>query len=260
MPKNLFFPLLLFLFFLLYLFGPISPIAAENLDSVEAILQRMDDQMTFESRYSHSRMLIVTPDETREKRFRSFARGQQDTLLFFEKPARDKGTKFLKLDGQLWIYFPRTEKTVKISGHLLRQSMLGSDFSYEDMTENRRMLDIYDGRLEEEEEIDGEPCFVIHLVEKERGTTYPERRFWISTRTLLPVREERYAKNGRLLKVATFGEVKAFEGRLYPARFVMEDRLKEGSRTEILLDDLQFGLPEPEGIFDKRNLRRDLRF
>ena len=101
--------------------------------------------MTFDSRSSIARMLIITPDETREKQFRSFARGQQDAYMVFEKPRRDAGTKVLKLEGNLWIYFPRTEKTVKISGHLLRQSMLGSDFSYEDMTENRRMLDDYDG-------------------------------------------------------------------------------------------------------------------
>jgi hypothetical protein len=74
------------------------------------------------------------------------------------------------------------------------------------------------------------------------------------------VREERYAKNGRLLKVATFTDVKQFGDRSYPARFIMEDKLKEGSRTEIHLDELQFSIPEPEGVFDKRNLRREIRF
>lgn len=228
--------------------------------TVEDVIQRMDTQMTFESRSSVARMLIITPDETREKKFRSFARGEQDSLLVFEKPAREKGTKFLKIAGQLWIYFPRTEKTVKVAGHLLRQSMLGSDFSYEDMTENRSVLDDYDGTLQESEEVNGEPCFVIHLKEKARGMSYPERRYWISKKTYLPMREERYAKNGRLLKVATFTDVRKFGESYYPARFIMEDTLKEGSRTEIILDELNFSIPEPEGVFDKRNLRRDIRF
>ncbi len=228
--------------------------------TVEEILDRMDAQMTFDSRSSVSRMLIITPEETREKQFRSFARGQQDAFMVFEKPRRDAGTKFLKLEGNLWIYFPRTEKTVKISGHLLRQSMLGSDFSYEDMTENPKMLEVYDGELQADEEIEGEPCFVIHLKEKERGMSYPERRYWVSKSTLLPVREERYAKNGRLLKVVRFVDVKRFEDRNFPTRIVMEDKLKAGSRTEIILEQLRFKIPEPEGIFDRRNLRRDVRF
>ncbi len=228
--------------------------------TVAEILELMDRQMTFESRSSVARMLIITPEETREKQFRSFARGQEDAFMVFEKPRRDAGTKFLKLEGNLWIYFPRTEKTVKISGHLLRQSMLGSDFSYEDMTENRKMLEVYDGEMLAGEEIDGKPCYVIHLKEKERGMSYPERRYWISRETLLPVREERYAKSGRLLKVARFEDVEQFEDRKFPTRIVMEDKLKEGSRTEIVLDELKFKIPEPEGIFDRRNLRRDIRF
>jgi len=228
--------------------------------TVEDILHRMDMQMTFASRSSVARMLIITPDGTREKKFRSFARGEQDSLLVFEKPARDKGTKFLKIAGQLWIYFPRTEKTVKIAGHLLRQSMLGSDFSYEDITENRSVLEDYDGTLHASEEFGGEPCHVIHLKEKTRGMSYPERRYWISKKTYLPLREERYAKNGRLLKIATFTDVRQFGESHYPTRFIMEDTLKEGSRTEIILDELHFSIPEPEGVFDKRNLRRDIRF
>lgn len=233
---------------------------AEEPLTVEEILDRMDAQMTFDTRSSVSRMVIITPEETREKQFRSFARGQRDAFMVFDKPRRDAGTKFLKLEGNLWIYFPRTEKTVKISGHLLRQSMLGSDFSYEDMTENRKMLEVYDGELLADEEIEGELCFVIHLKEKERGTSYPERRYWISQRTLLPVREERYAKSGKLLKVARFEDVETFEDRKFPTRIIMEDKLREGSRTEIILGELKFKIPEPEGVFDRRNLRRDIRF
>ncbi|MCP3962838.1 MAG: outer membrane lipoprotein-sorting protein [bacterium] len=243
--------------------GLCAPVLAQDAsepETVAQILELMDRQMTFESRSSVARMLIITPEETREKQFRSFARGQEDAFMVFEKPRRDAGTKFLKLGGNLWIYFPRTEKTVKISGHLLRQSMLGSDFSYEDLTENRAMLDDYDGEILPDEEIDGQPCYVIHLKEKERGMSYPERKYWISKDAHLPVREERYAKSGRLLKVARFEDARQFEDRRFPTRIIMEDKLKEGSRTEIVLDELKFRIDEPEGIFDRRNLRREIRF
>ena len=43
-------------------------------------------------------------------------------------------------------------------------------------------------------------------------------------------------------------------------RLDMEDRLKAGSRTEMILEEIRFRIPEPEGIFDKRNLRREVRF
>jgi outer membrane lipoprotein-sorting protein len=235
------------------------PAAAEPV-TVAELLERVDRQMTFDTRSASGKMRIITPDDTREKELRLFARGQEDSFILFLKPDRDKGTKMLKLQGQLWIYFPRTEKDVKISGHMLRQSLMGSDFSYEDLTENRKLLEDYDGTLLPEEEVDGEPCHVVHLKEKTPGHSYPERKLWISKKTDLPVREERYARTGRLLKVMRLGEVQKLEDRHYPALFVMEDKLKQGTRTEFVLEDLKFKIAVPEEIFDKRNLRREVAF
>ena len=48
----------------------------------------------------------------------------------------DRGTRYLKRDKNLWIYFPKEQDTVKISGHLLKEGMMGSDVSYEDALES----------------------------------------------------------------------------------------------------------------------------
>jgi hypothetical protein len=39
----------------------------------------------------------------------------------------------LRLENQLWIYSPSTDRNIQNSGHMLRQSVMGSDLSYEDM-------------------------------------------------------------------------------------------------------------------------------
>jgi outer membrane lipoprotein-sorting protein len=239
---------------------PAAAVAEDEPKTVAELLERIDRQMTFDTRSASATMRIVTPEETREKELKLFARGQEDSFIVFLKPDRDKGTKMLKLQGQLWIYFPRTEKDMKISGHMLRQSLMGSDFSYEDLTENRKLLEDYDGELLPPQDIDGEPCYVVHLTEKTPGHSYPERKIWVSKKTSLPLREERYAKTGRLLKALRFGDVQKLEDRYYPALFVMEDKLKEGTRTELVMKDLKFKIQVPEEIFDKRNLRREIAF
>ena len=48
-------------------------------------------------------------------------------------PAREAGTKMLKLKDKLWTYSPQTDRIIQISGHMLRQSINGSDMSYKDM-------------------------------------------------------------------------------------------------------------------------------
>ncbi|MDC0708557.1 outer membrane lipoprotein-sorting protein [Stigmatella sp. ncwal1] len=227
---------------------------------MKEILARVDAQLTFDTRAAVAKMIIVSPDETREKELKLFARGQQDSFIIFLKPDRDKGTRFLKLGGQLWTYFPRTEKTVKLSGHMLRQSVMGSDLSYEDMTENKTLLDNYDGELLPQETLDGESVYVVHLKAKNKGVSYAEIKQWISKTSLLPVKEERYATTGKLLKQLRLADIEKIGERFYPKRFIMEDKLKQGTRTELVLSDIKFGADVPTGIFDVRNLERTSNF
>jgi len=47
----------------------------------------------------------------------------------------------LKLGDELWTYTPETDRIIKISGQMLRQSVMGSDLSYEDMMEDRKLIE-----------------------------------------------------------------------------------------------------------------------
>ena len=78
-------------------------------------------------------------------------------------PAREQGTKMLKLEDQLWIYSPSTDRTIQISGHMLRQSVMGSDLSYEDMMDDRKLTDVYTSKVTGSEIIDERETFVLDL-------------------------------------------------------------------------------------------------
>jgi len=60
--------------------------------------------------------------------------GTDKALVEFTNP-QDKGTRYLKIGKELWIYFPSEQDMVKISGHMLKEGMMGSDVSYEDALE-----------------------------------------------------------------------------------------------------------------------------
>ena len=59
------------------------------------------------------------------------ASGKNRTLIHYLSPAVDKGTKFLSLGNvnQMWMYLPKVEKTIRIAGSMVKQSMMKSDFS-----------------------------------------------------------------------------------------------------------------------------------
>ena len=66
----------------------------------------------------------------------------------------------------MWIYFPSVEKATKIAGHMLRQSMMGSDFSYDDVAENERLQDLYEVGLVGTDTVDGKECYTLELTAK----------------------------------------------------------------------------------------------
>ncbi len=58
---------------------------------------------------------------------------------------------------------------IRLQGAALRQSVLGSDLSYEDMTEEKTTLDDYDVTLDGSETISGRDCYILTLTAKKQG-------------------------------------------------------------------------------------------
>ena len=173
----------------------------------EEILKRVDENMVIDQAISTSTMIIHARSGTRTITSKSWTKGRNNSLVEYLSPAREKGKKMLRLDDKIWNYVPEpNDRIITISGHLLRQSVMGSDLSYEDMTENDHLVDNYNATVEGSEEIDGRLCWIVSLTAKTDDVAYFSRRIWVDKERLLPVREERFAKSGRLLKTTRIEE------------------------------------------------------
>ena len=126
---------------------PASARSSQPYQSGEAILRKVDQNLSSKNRVFESTMIINGRRSTRSVTSRSWGEGDKKSFSEYLSPASDAGTKMLKLEGQLWIYTPAADRTIQISGHMLRQSVMGSDLSYEDMMEDRKLTDIYDSRI-----------------------------------------------------------------------------------------------------------------
>tara|TARA_B100001750_G_C15133696_1_gene411085 strand:- start:10 stop:618 length:609 start_codon:yes stop_codon:yes gene_type:complete len=172
-------------------------------------------------------------------------------------PAREAGTKMLKIENKLWTYSPQTDRLIQISGHMLRQSVMGSDMSYNDMMEDRPITKIYKGTIENTEIINNRKHYVLLLEAQVEGLPYPKRRAWVDAEYLLPMKEELYAKSGKLLKSTSMDGVRKVQGRWFPERFVFKDELKRNSKgTEWIIDDIEFDANIPKSRFSKALLRK----
>jgi outer membrane lipoprotein-sorting protein len=170
-------------------------------------------------------------------------------------PARDRGTKILKIEDIVKIYYPSAERIMRLSGHMLRQSMMGSDFSFEDMTErSKKLREEYTAELTGEEMVGEYLCYQVTLVSKIPKQTYYTRKVWVDKQRFLGLKEELYSKSGKLLKVMTVDEIKTYRKRFYPTRVTLKDKLRANSKTEMIITRIDFDVPIPSGTFSERNL------
>jgi len=224
--------------------------------SGDEVLRRVDQNMFAESRIVVSLMIIHGRRETRTVESKSWQRGTTDAYTEYLAPAREKGTKMLKLGDDLWTYDPGTDRTIMISGSMLRQSVMGSDLSYEDMMEDPRLAHSYTAAVTGTETVDGRSCWVVSLTAKVEGLAYETRRLWVDAERFVPLREDLYAKSGRLLKTIHLSEVREVQGRWVPAHALYRDVLKEGAGTEFVIESVAFDAALPDYLFSKAALRK----
>ncbi len=223
--------------------------------TAKQILDQIDQNMSSENRVYTSQMIVHAARGSRTMEMKSWTAGDNQSYTEYLAPAREKGTKMLKLEDKLWFYSPSTDRIIQISGHMLRQSVMGSDLSYEDMMEDRKLQDVYDAELKGNEEFQGVDCYVIELTAKVSDVTYHGRKQWIDKSKLIPLKEELYAKGGKLLKRTVLSDVKKIEGRWFPTKIHYKDMLKRGDGTEFIITDIQFDVNIPDHIFTKASLR-----
>jgi outer membrane lipoprotein-sorting protein len=224
--------------------------------TAEQVLDRMDKNLTFQSRRTRMAM-TVEGRRTRGYEMVSYGRGEEDAAIEYVAPARDKGTRMLKLGDELWIYLPAVDKVQKISGHMLRQGMMGSDLSYEDMMVSRELRKRYTATVAGEGSADGRPCWKLELKARDDTVSYPRRVSWIDKESFIPLKQELYALSGMLLKTWTMSEVKDFPGgRKFPTKMTIQDHVKKESVTRLEFKEIEFGVDFPKEIFSLRWLER----
>jgi outer membrane lipoprotein-sorting protein len=223
--------------------------------SGDEVMDRMDRNMSAKSRVLTSKMVIHGPRSSRTIESRSWSVGEEKSYSEYLSPPREAGTKMLKLEDALWIYSPSTDRTIQISGHMLRQSVMGSDLSYEDMMDDATYKDNYKAEVISEETLRETKCWVLLLEAITDDVTYQVRKIWMDEEKYIPLREELYAKSGKLLKKTELYDFKRVGSRWFPGRMVFKDMLKNGDGTEFIIESIAFDVEIPDYIFTKASLR-----
>lgn len=235
--------------------GVLLVIAAPAL-TVEEIVERLDRNTTAGTMSYRARMAISIGGEVRTKEFEGWAEGEDRASIEFTAPARDRGTRFLKLGDEMWMWLRDVGKSTRLAGHMLRQSFAGSDFSYSDAARNTKLLDDYEVEAAGTDSLDGREMLVIELAAKRPDVDYARQRLWVDTTEFIARRSELYAASGRLLRTLAVEEVRRVGGRNYPVRVRMVNELRANTWTELEFTELKLDVAIPRDVFTRGWLER----
>jgi outer membrane lipoprotein-sorting protein len=169
------------------------------------ILKKVDDNEYLGSARFKATMVIVSSGREISKTMVALVQGDKSLTEFTN--ARDKGTKYLKIGDELWMYFPNAEDVVKISGHLLRQGMMGSDYSYQDALESRKLTTLYDVKIVGEEKVNGRDAYVLELTAKPGAEVSYAKRYFENVAEVLSKGQSRFSRIIKCKNRSGFGYV-----------------------------------------------------
>jgi outer membrane lipoprotein-sorting protein len=243
-------------YIILVLLLPVFALLKAAYPDGNELLNKIDLNMLSGTSKSKTTMVVQSRRATRTMVSENWSQGNDKAYSEYIAPAREKGTKMLKDSNNLWIYDPGTDRIIQISGNMLKQSVMGSDLSYEDFMEETTMQKSYNAIVTGETEYEQRDSWVLQLTAKKPDVSYQKIKLYVDKERFVPLYEERYAKSGRLLKTMQVQDVIKVGKRWYPKKILYKDELKEGKGTLFIVDNIEFDIKIPAYIFTKAALKK----
>lgn len=221
--------------------------------TAEEIIRRMEANQEYGDTESTGTLMVQDRFGTKSNDFRSMSKGKDTSLIEFTS-GEEKGQKILRTKNEIYLYYPDAEEVIRLQGAALREGVLGSDVSYEDMTESGSILDDYSAKLLGKETVDGTQVFKLELTGRRKDLAYPKEIVWVDATDYFVRKAEYYAVSGKLLKEMSVSDVLRKSGKVFPSRTVMQDKLKKESKTEFLLKDISINLRLDAKLFSLEEL------
>jgi outer membrane lipoprotein-sorting protein len=221
--------------------------------SGEEIIERMEANQVHDSAESTGSFAITDRFGTRAKTYKAFSLGEDRMLLEFTNP-EEAGQKILRIDDEIYLYFPEAEEIIHLQGAALKDSVMGSDFSYEDLTGGKGLLDDYTVELQGNDPVEDHDCYRLVLHAKRKDVVYPKQTLWVDSKLFVYRRVILYSLKGKELKEMQIKEIREVAGKIVPVHMEMRDMMKKSSKTEFKTDSLEIGIPIDPGFFSLEEL------
>ncbi len=232
--------------------------SAEKTIDVKTIVERIDSLYRSKSSFGEFEMQIITPNWQRTLKLQMWTEGMKKTFIRILSPKKDRGIATLRIENQMWNYFPRINKVMKVPPSMMMGSWMGSDFTNDDLVKESTLIEDYDYKLITPKDANPEYYYIELIPKKTTASVWGKIILVVEKNGLLPVRQEFYDEKGNKMRIMTFSEVKEMGGRKLPTVLEMIPLNKKNHKTVIKYLSVEFDKPISKDIFSLRNLRKKI--
>ena len=227
---------------------------AQDLTGNEIL--KKEDKNRPDSQISITKMTIIHRSGAKRIRtIKSWIKGDDNTFVKFLTPANVKGTGFLSLNDNDWLYLPVLRKVRRIATKDKGGSFMGSDFSYDDVG-SMSLIEDYNARLLTTEKYKKRDCYVLELIPKNSSeVTYSKQKQWIDKENFYSFKTEYYDLHGDLLKILYSSNIEKING-FWVTKLNEMQNVRKGSKTIIVTKEIQVNPEIPDKMFTIRQLEK----
>lgn len=216
-----------------------------------ALLKKMDELFRSKSSVSTMKMEIITPNWQRTLEMQSWTIGMDDTFIRVLSPRKDRGVATLKKNQDMWNYFPKINKVIKVPPSMMMGSWMGSDFTNDDLVREVSLVEEY----QVAKQVEDENYRLTLIPKKDTVTVWGKIEFVVNQHTLLPLEQNYYNEKGDKVRTMLFSDIRDFNGKKMPAIMTMIPLNKTGHKTIIEYVEAEFDIDIGDNVFTLRNLQ-----
>jgi len=230
--------------------------------SGEEIISKVNELINQDTVQAKVKMTITTTSgQKRIFVYDSYSKNKgEKNLIRYIEPKRVKGQAILMLNyaDDIWMYFPRTKRILKLATNSKSQKMEGSDFFYEDTGASDAFIEDFNSKKLGSEKKEGYDCYKIEMLKKEGiESGYSRLIMWIIKDNFYPIVIDYYDRENPelLLKTLIQYDIKEIDSIPIATKMVMYNK-QENSQTSIEMLEVKYNIELDDSLFTERNLKK----
>lgn len=239
----------IFLFLQLFLLQ--SGLAEEN---IKAIVDHVDKLYRSQSSVAVVEMQIINPNWERSLRMNISTETMKNTFIDILYPNKEKGSGTLRKGNEMWNYFPKVGKVIKVPPSMMMSSWMGSDFNNDDLVKETTLTQNYTAKFIGASQSKNHVIELLPLATT--VTVWGKILLTVDKASRMPITQEYFDEKGAKIRILTFSEYQKFGNRMIPAKLELVPTDKANQKTIIRYVDVKFDLVLPADTFSLINLQR----